>query len=313
MAQEADGYIQSHELLSTWNDELEYLGYILAEIVDPHGLDQRGFVWHQAADLPAIDDILKQASKRPNSRLKAVLNKTQRKKLRHLMLNARRIRNMVAHHQTPCEKEMRDMHRRKDELSGLLQSAIGLVASKFDIDHVNWYADLNLHNQPTGNPRQMARISLRDESLVSQRQEALAISLNRSHSSTSHQRRKATEEGREQHRRTYIAAQRRKAEKALRNAVVMEEQTVRKLKEIDSRYYAKRQQRLDKINRTIQLMRDEEREWKHRRSQVKMPGICSHDNILAAWFLAFLAITSPFWLCCVFVHKLWATFCKRFR
>ncbi|KAL4891335.1 hypothetical protein BDV59DRAFT_194310 [Aspergillus ambiguus] len=136
MSQEADNYIRTHQLLSNWNDELEYLGYVLAEIVDPRGLDVRGFVWHQAADLPAIEDTLTQASKKPNSRLGAVVNKKRRKELRHLMSKSRKIRNAVAHHQTPCEQEMREMQRTRDELSGQLQSAIGLVACKFDIDHV---------------------------------------------------------------------------------------------------------------------------------------------------------------------------------
>lgn len=139
MSQEADDYIQSHKLLSNWNDELEYLGYILAEIVDPHGLDERGFEWHQAADLPAIEKTLKQASKKPNDRLSAVLSKARRKELIQLMRKSREIRNAVAHHHTPCEQEMREMQHTKDELSGQLQSTIGLIASKFNIDHVSMH------------------------------------------------------------------------------------------------------------------------------------------------------------------------------
>jgi hypothetical protein len=159
----------------------------------------------------------------------------------------------------------------------------------------------------------MARISLRAESLISQRQEALAVSVKCSSSNTSHQGRKATQEGREQNGRTFIAAQRRKAEKGLRNTAMMEDQIAQKVQKIDSQYYALRQQRLGQINRRIELMQDEERDWKRRRLQATMPGSCSHDNMLAALFLMFLAVTSPFWLCCVFVHKLWVTVCRRFH
>lgn len=132
----ADCYVHSHQLLSNWNEELEYLGYILAEIVDPRGLDVRGFVWHQAADLPTIEDALEQAAEAPDSRLSAVLSKGKRRNLIRLMSKLRKIRNAVAHHQAPCEQEMREMHRTKDKLSGQLPSIIRLVASTFNIDHV---------------------------------------------------------------------------------------------------------------------------------------------------------------------------------
>lgn len=157
----------------------------------------------------------------------------------------------------------------------------------------------------------MARISLRAQSLISQRQEALAVSVKCSSSNTSHQRRKATQEGREQNGRTFIAAQRRKAEKGLRNTAMMEDQIAQKVQKIDSQYYTLRQQRLGQINRRIELMRDEERDWKRRRLQATMPGTCSHDDMLAALFLMFLAVSSPFWLCFLFVHKLWVTVCRR--
>ncbi|KAB8223449.1 hypothetical protein BDV33DRAFT_188828 [Aspergillus novoparasiticus] len=96
MSQEANTYVLSHQLLSNWNDELEYLGYILAEIVDP--------------------------PEAPDSRLSAVLSKGKRRKLIRLMSKSRKIRNA--------------MHRTKDKLSGQLQSIICLVASTFNIDHV---------------------------------------------------------------------------------------------------------------------------------------------------------------------------------
>ncbi|KAL2864398.1 uncharacterized protein BJX67DRAFT_361542 [Aspergillus lucknowensis] len=136
MSQEANTYVLSHQLLSNWNDELEYLGYILAEIVDPHGLDVRGFMWHQAADLPTIEDALKQAANATDSRLRAVLRIGTRRKLIRLMSKSREIRNAVAHHQAPCEQKMREMRLTKDKLSGQLQSIIRSVASTFNIDHV---------------------------------------------------------------------------------------------------------------------------------------------------------------------------------
>ena len=54
MEQETALYLESHERLLNWTHELEFLGYILSEIVDPHGLDKQGFTCHQAVNLPTI-------------------------------------------------------------------------------------------------------------------------------------------------------------------------------------------------------------------------------------------------------------------
>lgn len=136
MSQEAGVYVESHEVLSNWNNELEYLGYILSEIVNPRGLDKQGFVWHQAADLPTIHNALRQASKSRCGKLRAVMNDEQLNRFMYLMRKSRGIRNAVAHHQIPCEQKMKELRSIKDELNRQLQSIINLVASKFNIDHV---------------------------------------------------------------------------------------------------------------------------------------------------------------------------------
>lgn len=157
--QEATHYIQAHQLLSKWNDQLEYLGYILSEIVDPGGLDKRGFVWHQAADIPAIEDTLRHASKTLHGRLQAVLSKEELEDFRNLICQSKKIRNALAHHEAPSEEIMRNLQRTKDKLSCKLQSVIGFVASKFDIDHVwvQWFTLIRLilpgHHNDLTNPR----------------------------------------------------------------------------------------------------------------------------------------------------------------
>lgn len=96
---------------------MEYLGYILSEIVNPSSLEERGFAWHQAADLPAIDDTLQQASKIPNGRLRTVMSNEKLKTFRHLIHRSREIRNSVAHHRAPCEQRMKDLRYIKEKLS----------------------------------------------------------------------------------------------------------------------------------------------------------------------------------------------------
>lgn len=178
---------------------------------------------------------------------------------------------------------------------------------------MNWYADSHLLNGSSGNACRMATISLKGESLVSQRQEIITSISNKSTSNISRRRRKATDETRKKHREAYTAAQRRKVEKALDNAAGKKAQISEKVKRIDSQYYELRQQRLRRISHFIRLMQDEEKEWKRRRSWIIMSGACDNDDILSILILVLLALGSPIWLCLVFLHKIWVKIYNMFH
>lgn len=136
MSQHATSYLESHKHLSNWNDELEFLGYILSEIVDPRGLEGRGFPCHQAADLPAITDTLQRACSKPDGSLRKVLGKRALKYFGDLLSRCKQIRNAMAHHQSLDEDRMRILQGVKEELSDKFLSAIRLAASRFDIHQV---------------------------------------------------------------------------------------------------------------------------------------------------------------------------------
>lgn len=130
-------YFDTHERLTTWNDELEFLGYILCEIVDPDEFSERGFQSHQAADLPAIVSMLRKASRQPDGKLTTYMNDDERKVFRQLLKTVRGIRNIVAHHQVPDEKHVDDLGLAKDMLCSRIESLIPRVASESGISQVS--------------------------------------------------------------------------------------------------------------------------------------------------------------------------------
>lgn len=136
MSQQATSYLESHKLLSNWNNELEFLGYILSELVDPRGLEKRGFPCHQAADLPAIIDTLQHACSKPDASLRRVLGKKASRDFEDLLSRCKQIRNAMAHHQLLDNERMRSLQEVKVQLSGQFQFVIRQVASRFDIHQV---------------------------------------------------------------------------------------------------------------------------------------------------------------------------------
>jgi hypothetical protein len=78
-------YCDTYEKLTTWKDELEFLGYILCEVINPNELSARGFQCHQAVDLPAIVSMLQKASGQADGKPMAFMNNNERKGFRQLM------------------------------------------------------------------------------------------------------------------------------------------------------------------------------------------------------------------------------------
>lgn len=138
MSEAAVIHLDAHQRLSTWTDELEFLGYILAEIIDPGGLEAVGFSCHQAADLPTIMDILGRASKREDSRLREISTDHELHRLLTSMKKSKKIRNTMAHHLLPGEVQMRALENVKEEVCGTFESLIQSASSKFKVSQVQW-------------------------------------------------------------------------------------------------------------------------------------------------------------------------------
>lgn len=136
MQQQIDLYFESHKRVLNWTKELEFLGYLLLEIVDPHGLEERGFYCHQAADLPAIVNTLRCACSQRNSRLRGVLSKQASKYFGGLLLRSKQIRNVTAHHSPLSEERMLILQEIKQELDRQFQSVISQAALRYNIQQV---------------------------------------------------------------------------------------------------------------------------------------------------------------------------------
>lgn len=137
MQREIDLYLESHKKVLNWTKELEFLGYLLLEIVDPQGLEEKGFSCHQIADLPAIVETLRSACYQPDSRLRGILSKKESKYLGGLLLKSKQIRNVMAHHIVLGENRMLILQKTKQELDSHLQSAISQAALKYHIRQVH--------------------------------------------------------------------------------------------------------------------------------------------------------------------------------
>ena len=91
MSVQAEAYFETQTRLTAWTDELEFLGYILCELIDADGLSTRGYRCHQAADLPAIVDIVRLQLKEPNGSLAKVMKEDELKTLRQLLTKAKQM------------------------------------------------------------------------------------------------------------------------------------------------------------------------------------------------------------------------------
>jgi hypothetical protein len=119
-------YYDTYEKLTTWNDELEFLGYILCEVINPNELSARGFQCHQAVDLPAIVSMLQKASGQADGKLTAFMNNNERKGFRRLMNTTKEIRNLVAH-QIPNENHITDLRLAKEQLCSWIEKLITVL------------------------------------------------------------------------------------------------------------------------------------------------------------------------------------------
>ena len=131
-----EAYFNTQERLTTWNDELEFLGYILCELIDKRGLDARGFRCHQAAELPALIKVLRFQSKEPDGTLTTIMADHELQMFRRLLKRACKIRNQMAHHQILDDDKLNNIRDVKEQLCNVLENTIRLAASEFGTHQV---------------------------------------------------------------------------------------------------------------------------------------------------------------------------------
>ena len=122
-------YLEAQTRLTRWTDELEFLAYILCELIDPERFNAIGFQCHQAADLPALLKIIRPHTKRPSGNLTAIMSEDELHDFRQLMKKANQIRNKSTHHVTQSVDKLEDLEDVKRRFSDMLEFSIKSIAS----------------------------------------------------------------------------------------------------------------------------------------------------------------------------------------
>ncbi|PYH37606.1 uncharacterized protein BO87DRAFT_450839 [Aspergillus neoniger CBS 115656] len=302
MQQQPDVYLESHKQVLKWTKELEFLGYILSEIVDPDGLERRGYYCHQAADLPAIVDTLKCACSQPHSRLRGVLGKQAAKYFSNLLKKSKQIRNAMAHHLALSEERMLALQGTKQELDRIFQCVISRAASRYNIQQVTWYPDDTEFSGPSH--RHTETIALGGEPPLYQRQRILWSEAGPSNRpKKKKQKEKATEESRAAHLIALEASLRRKIGKIQKEKAQIMEAKARKFQTLEQTYRQRWQERMEKINRILLLTKDEERDLKVQHGKIFGEPFGANVSTDALFILLLLALSSPLWLSGLVVRK----------
>ncbi|OKO89276.1 hypothetical protein PENSUB_13811 [Penicillium subrubescens] len=144
MSVRPETYFEIQAQLTTWTDELEFLGYILCELIDEDSLNTKGYRYHQAADLPATVEILRLQLKEPNGYLSKIMSEDELKLFRRLLRKAKDIRNLMAHHKIQNHERLKDLEDTKVKLSDMLEFAIKGAASDRGIYQVCFGTDTYL-------------------------------------------------------------------------------------------------------------------------------------------------------------------------
>lgn len=139
-------YFETQARLTTWTDELEFLGYILCELIDEEGLNKIGYRCHQAADLPAIINTLRLQLKEPDGYLAKMMHKDEIKVFRRLLRKSKDIRNLMAHHNIRNHDKLSELENTKETLSEMLELAIKGAASDRGIYQVGFGIDIYFIN-----------------------------------------------------------------------------------------------------------------------------------------------------------------------
>lgn len=135
MSDPAD-YFEAQKQLTAWTDELEFLSYILCELIDAERLSAVRHECHQAADFPALSEIIFLHIEDTNKSLTHLIRNDELKPFRQLLSKGRQIRNLSAHHGIITIGKLNALEDVKQRLSSMLEVVIKRVAPDLGIHEV---------------------------------------------------------------------------------------------------------------------------------------------------------------------------------
>jgi hypothetical protein len=129
-------FLEAQSQLTTWTDELEFLCYILCELIDAESLSAVGHEYHQAADFPTLSGIIRRHIRDPSRSLAHIMSEDELASFRRLLKEAKEVRNISAHHGILTMDKFNKLEGIKQRLSNVLENSIRKVASDLAIDQV---------------------------------------------------------------------------------------------------------------------------------------------------------------------------------
>lgn len=134
MERETTEILHNHLQLCQWEDDLEFLCFMLCEIAIPLGPKIRYAA--QAMDLSDYIKTIDRACDSPGSRLNELLPETEKHTLKSCLQQTKRIRNTVAHRIPTHDGAMRKKEATVQSAISILDSVIKRAAEKYRVSQV---------------------------------------------------------------------------------------------------------------------------------------------------------------------------------
>jgi hypothetical protein len=126
--------LHNHLRLCQWQDELEFLGFVLCDIIRPSETTKRKT--SQTLDLLKFVEIIDKECESPRGRLRELLSENELSELKSCLRQAKQIRNVVAHHVPTDNRVIAKKKAVAKSSMATLESVIRRGAERYKIDQV---------------------------------------------------------------------------------------------------------------------------------------------------------------------------------
>lgn len=126
--------LHNHLQLCQWQDELEFLCFILCDIIEPDANPTRKM--NQTFDLLRFVKNIDKACEDPNGQLRELLQGHTNSNLKQCLGQMKQIRNLVAHHVPVSNYLMKKIQIRKGSAIATLEDIIRRGAERYHVNQV---------------------------------------------------------------------------------------------------------------------------------------------------------------------------------
>jgi hypothetical protein len=138
MACNVSEILHNHLQLCQWQDELEFLCFVLCDVIEPP--ENRKCQTNQIFDLLRFVEKIDKACEGPHGRIKELLPKHALSKLKCCLDQTRQIRNLVAHHVPVSNQVMKKKQAVTKSAIATLEDVIRKGAERYHVDQVRTFA-----------------------------------------------------------------------------------------------------------------------------------------------------------------------------